>query len=116
MPEEPTTTGHKVNNIKASDFKSVYSNNVEMRTAYFDTVFIFGEVQGLEDNVLTVEQKLRVVMTPPQTKIFLLLLTQQVHSYEEKFGPIKIERDMVTPELLPFLERYNQSREKQDEG
>lgn len=98
----------KIRNIRSSDFQTLYSNNVAMLSGFFDTNIMFGEVQGIEDGDLVVEQKLKVIMSPAQAKIFCVLLWQQIRGYEDRFGSLEVGPEMVPPELVPFLNLYNE--------
>lgn len=76
---------------KAQDFKSVYSNNVQFTISPWDVVFMFGENQGVKDNqILLVEQTVRVVMSPQHAKVFSQVLRDQINKFEEAFGTINI--------------------------
>jgi len=73
---------------KSPDYKSVYSNNVNMTLTPFDFVFVFGENQGVKDNILSVDLHARVTMSPQHAKVFAQVLAENVAKYEQTFGPI----------------------------
>lgn len=107
MPDNPLGN---LKYTKAIDFRSIYSNNAVMLTGFFDVNMIFGEVQGVENEALLVEQKVKLVMSPAQAKIFCLLVWQQINAYEDRFGKLEIKEEMLTPELIPFLARFDEDR------
>lgn len=103
MPDDPTTdvlidqfvpnptTMLKEGDIKrASDFRSVYSNNTAFNTSAFDFAMTFGEILDAGGGNLYVEQKVRVVMSPLHAKIFAAIFMNNVRNYEAQFGEIKI--------------------------
>jgi hypothetical protein len=92
---------------KAEDFKSIYSNNAQFTMSPWDVVFVFGENQSVKDNILLVEQKMRVVMSPQHAKIFSQVLSDQVSKYEQTFGPIPVpvQPPMTETQPLPKSKR-----------
>lgn len=103
MPENRPVQ-RAINNVPSTDFVSVYANNLAVSTNFFDVSLIFGEMKGIDDNTLTVEQKVKVVMPPTHAKLVSLLLLQQLQQYQEKFGHITLPPEVVTPELKPWLD------------
>jgi hypothetical protein len=97
-------------NVKAPDFRTIYSNNVGFTAALFDFGMIFGEVTDVEQTgadvgTITVEQKVRVVMTPLHAKVFLQVAANQLRAYEEKFGELKVPEQLLkTTPLKPATE------------
>src|SRR5271157_1489272 len=77
-------------NIKLPDFRSVYANNTAFNVSTFDFSMTFGEIVGLLDGRLTVEQHTKVTMSPLHVKVSLQVLAQQVAQFEQQFGEIKI--------------------------
>ena len=98
MPEEQAEKQHFVN-IKLPDFKSVYANNVTFSTGPFDFSMTFGDIVEVDQPTLTatVEQRVRVVMSPLHARIFALGLVAQIRAYEQNFGKIVIPPAMITP-------------------
>jgi len=84
MPQVPQQ------NTKAADFKSIYANNVQLFMSPWDVAFVFGENQSVKDNILMVEQSVRVVMSPQHAKVFAQVLNDQIGRYETTFGTIQI--------------------------
>jgi|SRR5580700_10037123 hypothetical protein len=88
-------------NTKTADFKSIYSNNVQFTMSPWDVVFMFGENQSVKDNILMVEQSVRVVMSPQHAKVFCQVLTDQIGKYETAFGVIQVPTPPTQPEVKP---------------
>lgn len=92
-----------INATRSIQYVSVYSNNVQVNTNFFDTSLIFSEMVGIEDGVLQVEQRVRVVMGLAQVKLLTVSLLQQLHQYEKEFGVVELSPKIVPPELANFL-------------
>jgi hypothetical protein len=75
-------------NTRSSNYVSTYSNNVQMRITPFDFVLTFGDVVNIEGNVLTVEENVRIVMSPEHAKVFSKLLAENVSQFEKQIGTI----------------------------
>jgi len=87
MPDMPIQQiAQQVN--KTSDFKSVYSNNVNLTITPFDFVFTFGENQGVQNNILIVDVHTKVTMSPQHAKVLSHVLAENVAKWEQTFGPI----------------------------
>lgn len=80
---------------KTSDYKSLYSNNVNLTITPFDFVFSFGENQALKDNILIVDLHTKITMSPQHAKVFSQVLAENVAKWEQMFGPI------MTPAQTP---------------
>jgi hypothetical protein len=90
-------------NVKAPDFRSIYSNNVTFSVALFDFSMVFGEVIEAEQvsetiGKLTVEQKVKIIMSPLHAKIFVQMAAVQLRAYEQRFGEIKFPPGSLVPE------------------
>jgi len=106
MPDEPvqvessTHTPYGFKNVKAPDFRTVYSNNASFGTTLFDITITFGDIVDVEMSaeglLAVVNQSTRVVMSPVHAKIFALVFAKQVQEYEQKFGPIAIPQEPFT--------------------
>jgi hypothetical protein len=102
---EPRTV-KGLRNVNSPDFLSIYSNNAALSVNFFDVSFVFGEMQGIDDDgMLKVEQRLKVTMTPTQAKILSILLFQQISMYEARFGQINLPSEVIPPELVDFMKQ-----------
>jgi hypothetical protein len=86
----PTTVLERGNVKRAPDFRSIYANNTSFNTSAFDFIMTFGEISESEEGKLSVEQKVRVIMSPLHAKIFAAIVTNNVRNFEARFGEIKI--------------------------
>jgi hypothetical protein len=96
----------KIKGKEAPDYRSVYANNVQISTNFFDSSLIFSEMLGVEDGALLVEHKMRVVLTLAQTKLLTLSLIQQIEGYEKRFGSINLVADIIPPELAAYAKAF----------
>jgi len=81
----------QLQNVKTSDFKVVYCNNVAFMNSFFDLAMTMGEIVNVDDQgVGTVEQSVRVVMSMPHAKVFMMVLLQQIQQYEQRFGLVPL--------------------------
>ena len=90
-PEVNVDENPNIKNIRGSDFRSVYCNQTAFSSTAFDFSMIFGEITEVnqEEKQLTVEQRVRVVMSPLHFKIFTYTCLQNIKNYESAFGKIR---------------------------
>ena len=77
-------------NVKSPVYRSIYANNTAFQSSAFDFAMIFGEIQEADDHKVTVEQEVRVIMSPLHAKIFSGVMLTNLKNYEERFGEIKV--------------------------
>jgi len=99
MPEtkDPTPAFETISstqfiNVKGPNYRSVYSNQSAFGSTAFDFNITFGEFVGANPATkeVTVEQQVRVVMSPLHFKIFVATCIQQLKLFEENLGPIPV--------------------------
>jgi hypothetical protein len=73
---------------KTTDFRSVYTNNVQLTSTPYDFTFVFGENQAIKDNILIVDLHTKVTMSPQHAKVFAQILLDNLGKWEQAFGPI----------------------------
>ena|SRR5947208_11041102 len=114
MPADTEPTPPQAKNIKAADFRSIYSNNAAFQVGLFDYSIFFGEVVGvgLERESITVEQKVKVIMSPLHAKIFVFTALQQLQALEKQWGTIEIPEGIVGGNI-PFVEPQSEPEDKQ---
>jgi hypothetical protein len=83
---------HEFINVKSPLYRSVYSNQTAFGSSAFDFSMTFGELVEVdsEKKRVTVEQQVRVTMSPLHFKIFVATCYTQLKGYEESFGPIHV--------------------------
>jgi hypothetical protein len=72
-------------------FQSIYANNAQISTSYFDIRMRLGEVTGVLPDRIPVLDKVEIVMSPEHAASLYRLLGQQIEIYRQSFGEIRIE-------------------------
>jgi hypothetical protein len=105
MPAENDAANVPTNytNVRMPDYRTVYANNAVFKVGVYDFSMIFGEVTDvdIEKSSLTVEQHVKVTMSPLHAKIFVAVALQQIKSYEDQFGKIELPKGLVVPAMEP---------------
>ena len=73
---------------KAPDYKAVYSNHTVFGLTALDFSITFGEVLEASPESISVEQRVRVTMSPQEAKVVAYLLFENINRYEAMFGKI----------------------------
>ena len=103
-----------INNVKAPNYVSVYSNNVAFSLNFFDLSMTFGEMSGVENGIGQVDQSVRVVMSTAHAKLFALLLMSNVNQYEKQFGQISLPpADSLPKEFLAMIKGAAEAHESE---
>jgi hypothetical protein len=80
---------------KAADFKSLYSNWVQVSASPFDISLVVGEATAPDQATVEVEQKVRIFFHPMEAKSIVAMLTQSLEDYEKQFGEIVTPRGQL---------------------
>jgi hypothetical protein len=75
---------------RSPDFRTIYANNTKFGASPFEFSLIFGEIGENVEGQIYIDQKVRVLLAPVHAKLFLIVLAQNVASFEAQFGEIKI--------------------------
>jgi hypothetical protein len=75
--------------VRSPDFRSIYTNFVQSAYTPYDISLMLGETAGLEDGRWLVENKARLIMSPPEAKVVLIVLQGAIENYERVYGEIK---------------------------
>ena len=82
--------------VKAPNFFSLYSNDVQVQVSPFDVRLVFGELSpsriGESVSGVIVTQLAEVTVSPQWAKRLLQVIGAQLGEYEQKFGPIPSEK------------------------
>ena len=89
-PDELVITGVKT--VPTEHQPSIYANHAEINVSSWDFRFKFGEIETVADGKVIVEERVRVVMSPHHTKVFLKVLQDNVAKWEARFGEIDLSR------------------------
>jgi hypothetical protein len=76
--------------VFSPDYRKVYANAIQLQVSVWDFRFNFGDLLESSDELVKVEEQVRVTMSPQHTKAFLGLLITHVQKYEAVFGEIKV--------------------------
>jgi hypothetical protein len=97
----PDLNIRSVENLRSSQFLSVYANNVEVAVNFFDVSMTFGQMVGPSEDgqKLMVDQSVRVTMSPTQTKILIAALLEQMVQYEKRFGDVVMPAEVQLPPI-----------------
>ena len=86
----------KINSTKRSDYRESYSNSVQIRVNVWDFFLQFGTINQTVPEAVDIEYFQGVYLSPQQAKALLNVLQQNVVTYENAFGEIKLDPRMGT--------------------
>jgi len=75
--------------VRTDDFKTRYSNSLNVEVSFSDFKFFFGEILEATEEKLKVEEFISVIVTPEEARSIAALLIKQLALYEATFGPIR---------------------------
>jgi flagellar protein FlaG len=78
------------------DYRENYANSVQIRVNVWDFFLVFGTLQQQSETHVEVRNFQGVYLSPQQAKALMTVLQQNVTSYENAFGEIKLD-----PRLVP---------------
>lgn len=84
---------HSVRVVPAQNFMAVYANTTQVRVGVFDVQLRFGvniENEDKDSDETTMEEIVRVSISPQHAKAVLQLLAANLKGYEEEFGVINL--------------------------
>ena len=93
-PNIETLLASRFTHVKSPNFRSKYSNQSAFGSTAFDFNMTFGEFKEVNTDTkqVTVEELVRIVMSPLHFKIFAFTCAQQLKLYEENFGEIHMPK------------------------
>ena len=80
--------------INDPNYRESYANSVQMRVNIWDFFLIFGTLQQQSETHVEIRNFQGIYLSPQQAKALLGLLQQNVTSYEQAFGEIKLDPRM----------------------
>jgi len=92
--------------IKASDFISVYANNVGVAISNWDMTITFGKIIENAEKML-VEERVEIIMSKEIAKVLTLIMAKNFEVYESQFGKI------VIPDFSKLESPFEESEKKQ---
>lgn len=83
-------TEQKLNYSQAPDFREEYANCFGSKPSLWDFAMTFGHQEQVGDTESNIVNRVRIFMSPQQTKAMAQLLMNQVQGYEQQFGEIRL--------------------------
>jgi hypothetical protein len=81
--------------INAPEYREHYANSVQIRVNVWDFFLVFGTLQQPNEREVEVRNFQGIYLSPQQAKALLNVLQQNVVSYENTFGEIKLDPQMT---------------------
>jgi flagellar protein FlaG len=86
ISQQPT-----VNLVNTPDYRENYANSVQVRVNVWDFFLVFGTLHQQNENQVEVRNFQGVYFSPQQAKALMAILQQNIASYENTFGEIKLD-------------------------
>ncbi|HWS99533.1 MAG TPA: DUF3467 domain-containing protein [Pyrinomonadaceae bacterium] len=107
-PKTETKTKRRrgvVEKTRSADFTSVYANSAQVKIGAFDVRISLGVTpeDDKDDDIIRLEERVLVYMSPQHAKAFLSLLATNIKKYEDTFGEIRVT-PKSHPEELAIIE------------
>ena len=83
--------------VQTDAYRENYSNSVQVRVSVWDFFLVFGTIEQQSENQVEMRNFQGVYLSPQQAKALVPILQQNVTSYENAFGEIKLDPRMATP-------------------
>lgn len=83
--------------VQTDTYRESYSNSVQVRVSVWDFFLVFGTIEQQSENQVEMRNFQGIYLSPQQAKALVAILQQNVTSYENAFGEIKLDPRMATP-------------------
>ena len=83
--------------VQTEGYRESYSNSVQVRVSVWDFFLVFGTIEQQSENQVEMRNFQGIYLSPQQAKALVAILQQNVTSYENAFGEIKLDPRMATP-------------------
>jgi flagellar protein FlaG len=83
--------------VQTDAYRESYSNSVQVRVSVWDFFLVFGTIEQQSENQVEMRNFQGIYLSPQQAKAIVAILQQNVTSYENAFGEIKLDPRMATP-------------------
>jgi hypothetical protein len=90
----------KINLSNSEDFREGYANSVQVRWSVWDFFLVFGTFQQQSEDAVDIKNFQGIYLSPQQAKALLMILQQNVASYEKTFGEIKLDPHFAVPGVM----------------
>ena len=81
--------------VQTDAYRESYSNSVQVRVSVWDFFLVFGTIEQQSENQVEMRNFQGVYLSPQQAKALVAILQQNVTSYENAFGEIKLDPRMI---------------------
>lgn len=95
QPKQSSDQPH-VTSSRTAEYRDSYANSVQVRMSVWDFFLVFGTMHQNSPEEVQIENFQGVYLSPQQAKALVNLLTHNVAQYEQAFGAIALE-----PQILP---------------
>lgn len=82
--------------VNRPDYRENYCNSVQVRVSVWDFFLTFGTMQQNAPEEVIMNNFQGIYISPQQAKALSSILQQNVASYEQTFGEIKLDPKMVS--------------------
>jgi flagellar protein FlaG len=97
-PSNPSSPSHpqpRIQVTQTSDYCETYANSVQVRVSVWDFLLVFGKVHQDTPEEVAIENNLAVYLSPQQAKALWNVLGQNLAQYEQTFGKLALEPQVV---------------------
>jgi Protein of unknown function (DUF3467) len=77
--------------VNSPEYRESYANSVQIRVSVWDFFLAFGTLQQQSETQVELRNFQGIYLSPQQAKALMTLLQQNVSSYENAFGEIKLD-------------------------
>jgi flagellar protein FlaG len=77
--------------VNTPEYRESYANSVQIRVSVWDFFLAFGTLQQQSETQVELRNFQGIYLSPQQAKALMTLLQQNVSSYENAFGEIKLD-------------------------
>jgi hypothetical protein len=96
QPKQPSDQPHVISN-RTADYRDGYANSVQVRMSVWDFFLVFGTMHQNSPEEVNIENFQGIYLSPQQAKALVNILGHNVAQYEQAFGAIALEPQIVPP-------------------
>jgi hypothetical protein len=82
---------------RTADYRDSYANSVQVRMSVWDFFLVFGTMHQNSPEEVKIENFQGIYLSPQQAKALVNILGHNVAQYEQAFGAIALEPQIVPP-------------------
>ncbi len=95
MIMNPSNPQPKINLSQTPEYRDMYANSVQIRVSVWDFLLVFGRIHQETPEQVNVQNSVGVYLSPQQAKALWNILGQNLAQYEQTFGSLAIEPQVV---------------------